>query len=354
MDDFQTEHHPALILVVDAEINNRNLLTDHIMIHHHNALTAANGREALEVIEQQAPDLILLDIMMPEMNGFDVLERLKADHRFRHIPVIVLSASDDIDDTIRCIQLGAEDRLSKPFNSVLLWARIDSVLEKKRLRDQEQTYLELLKAGQARSNQLLHAMLPSSAVDRLKAKESVIADYLPEVTVLFADLVDFTKVSSQLRPGEVVDLLNGIFSAFDQLAEQYQLEKIKTIGDSYMLVGGLTNTYPDPAVAVIQMALEMSKALADFKTSTGHIFQMRFGVSTGPVIAGVIGTHKPTYDLWGDTVNLASRMEAYGLPGYIQATSSTCDRVKDRFTFQERGLIDIKGIGEIMAYLLQA
>ena len=196
-------------------------------------------------------------------------------------------------------------------------------------------------------------ILPKPVADQLKQNSSTIAESFPEATVLFADIVGFTQLSAQKSPTEIVTLLNKIFSAFDQLADQHGLEKIKTIGDAYMVVGGLPMPKPDHAEAIAAMALDMQTAIDTFNQETGEAFIMRIGVSTGPVVAGVIGTHKFTYDLWGDTVNMASRMESHGIAGRIQVTDSTYDRLHNKYVFEERGTIDVKGKGEMITYWLK-
>jgi class 3 adenylate cyclase len=297
---------------------------------------------------------VLLDIMMPQMNGYQVLETLKADPALRHIPVVMISAVNDIDSIVRCIELGAEDYLSKPFNPVLLKARINACLEKKRLRDQEQAYLKKLAEEQEKAERLLLNILPEAIAQRLKRGESTIADSFADVTVLFADIVNFTKLSANLSPAQLVEILNEIFSAFDELAETYQLEKIKTIGDAYMVVGGLPTPRSDHAEAIANMALDMQKIIGQFRLQGNEPLQMRTGINTGAVEAGVIGTKKFTYDLWGDTVNTANRMESHGVAGKIQVTVATYERLKDKYIFEERGIIDVKGKGEMQTYFLIA
>lgn len=206
--------------------------------------------------------------------------------------------------------------------------------------------------AQERSERLLINILPKPIADRLKRDPTAIADGYAEVTVLFADIVDFTKFSSGVPPQELVAVLNDVFSEFDELAERYGLEKIKTIGDAYMVVGGLPNARPDHAEAVAGMALEMHEALALCAARTGTPLKLRIGIHIGPVVAGVIGRKKFIYDLWGDTVNTASRMESHGLPGSIQVTQEAYERLRGRFVFQDRGLISIKGKGEMAVYLL--
>jgi adenylate cyclase len=338
--------------VVDDNEVNRDLLARRLKRQGYVVGMAADGFQALEMIRAKPFDLVLLDIMMPQINGYQVLENLKMDESLRHIPVIMISAVDDIDSIVRCIEMGAEDYLSKPFNPVLLKARIGACLEKKRLRDQEQAYLQKLAEEQEKSEKLLLNILPKAIAERLKQGESTIADSFSDVTVMFADLVGFTKLSARLTPTELVGLLNNIFSNFDQLAEQYDLEKIKTIGDAYMVVGGLPTPRDDHAEAIAEMALEMQSKIGEVATIEQEHLQMRMGIHTGPVEAGVIGTKKFTYDLWGDTVNTASRMESQGIPGRIQVTATTYQCLKDKYIFEERGPIDVKGKGEMITYLL--
>lgn len=211
---------------------------------------------------------------------------------------------------------------------------------------------EALSYQQEQTERLLLNILPGPIAARLKLEEKTIADSFSEVTVLFADLVEFTQLSEKISPIELVELLNEIFSVFDGLAEEHGLEKIKTIGDAYMVVGGIPMPRTDHAEAVAKMALDMQKAIADFNAEKKQSFRIRIGINTGPVVAGVIGVKKFIYDLWGDAVNTASRMESQGIPGAIQVSATTWELLKDKFTFKERGVIDVKGKGEMTTYLL--
>ncbi len=210
-----------------------------------------------------------------------------------------------------------------------------------------------LREQQQRTEKLLLNILPQPIAERLKQDVTTIADSFDEVTVLFADLVGFTEMSAHFPPIEMVEKLNLIFSIFDLLTEEYDLEKIKTIGDAYMVVGGLPRPRPDHAEAIANMALDMLEAIAQVNQETQQNFVLRIGINSGSVVAGVIGTKKFIYDLWGDTVNIASRMESQGLPSAIQVTASTYERLKHGYQFQPRGWIDVKGKGEMMTYLLQ-
>jgi class 3 adenylate cyclase len=341
------------VLVVDDHDFSRDAVARSLTLDGHTVVAAKNGRQALTLLRARPFDLVLLDIMMPEVNGFQVLEQCRADSQLRHIPIVVISGNDDLDSVVRCVEMGAEDYLLKPFDHVLFKARVDACLEKKRLRDQEQAYIRQLKAEQEKSERLLLNVLPAPIAARLKHDQGVIAEQFDDVSVLFADIVDFTALAARITPTELVGLLNQIFSLFDQLAEQHGLEKIKTIGDAYMVVGGLPVARADHAEAVADMALAMQRAIARFNAERSELFTMRIGISSGPAVAGVIGTAKFAYDLWGDTVNTASRMESHGLPGHIQVSAATYKRLRKAYRFTARGRIDVKGKGAMRAYLLE-
>jgi class 3 adenylate cyclase len=204
-----------------------------------------------------------------------------------------------------------------------------------------------------KSERLLLNVLPTSIATRLKQTEAVIADGFPDVTVMFADIVDFTRRSERIAPEQVVESLNDLFSVFDQLARERGLEKIKTIGDAYMVVGGLPDPRPDHVEAVAEMALAMRAEVTGHVDPGGQPLAVRIGIDTGPVVAGVIGTSRFSYDLWGDTVNTASRMESHGVPGCIQVTTRTYQRLRDHYRFERRGPIPVKGKGDIVTYLLE-
>ena len=208
----------------------------------------------------------------------------------------------------------------------------------------EQAHQEL-SAERERSESLLLNVLPEPIADRLKDGETTIADQFDEVTVMFADIVGFTPYSAGVSPTDLVDMLNRLFSEFDDLTERYGLEKIKTIGDAYMVAAGLPTSRPDHAEAVADMAIDALEMIARFSDEQKVPLKVRVGINTGPVVAGVIGTKKFIYDLWGDTVNTASRMQTYGVEGAIQVSQETYRLLQDKYRFQDRGLIDMKGKG---------
>jgi adenylate cyclase len=210
----------------------------------------------------------------------------------------------------------------------------------------------LLQTERAKSERLLLNVLPEAIATRLKEREEIIADAFPEVSVLFADIVGFTPYAHRTDPDRTVKLLNDLFSDFDALAEAHGVEKIKTIGDAYMAAGGLPDPRPDHAEAAADLALAMIELTGSRSFVDGQPVQLRVGIDSGPVVAGVIGRRKFIYDLWGDTVNTASRMESQGVPGAIQVTKRVRDLLADRFEFKERGRIDVKGQGVMDTYFL--
>jgi adenylate cyclase len=342
------------ILVVDDNAANRDVLERRLTREGHQVVTANSGGAALELVAAQEFDLVLLDLIMPEMSGFEVLRRLKAAEHSRDVPVIVISALDEIDGVVRCIESGAEDYLSKPFNPVLLRARIGASLEKKSLRDREKQFIADLEREKQRSEALLLNILPQGIINRMRGGETVIADHVEEVTILFCDLVGFTTLSQALPAARTIDFLGRIFSAFDRLAAEHGVEKIKTIGDAYMVVGGIPEYQPDHAMRIATLAPRMLEAVKAISESTALELRARIGIHTGSVVAGVIGTHKFAYDVWGDTVNTASRMESHSLPGRIQVSAATRSALDSGFTFEPRGALEIKGKGLMETYFLVA
>jgi adenylate cyclase len=264
---------------------------------------------------------------------------------FGGTPLVFLAVSDLPGDFATRLVSGAISDLAL-LAAVLL---LGEAIRGRRALDREH---RLLVAEQERSERLLLNILPAAIADRLKRDEGVIADRFPEVSVLFADLVDYTSRSERVAPERVVATLDGLFTVFDELTRDHGLEKIKTVGDAYMVAGGLPEPRPDHAEAVAELALAMREEVARHADPGGQPLQLRIGIDSGPVVAGVIGRHKFSYDLWGDTVNTASRMESQGVPGCIQVTDRTYRRLRDRYRFERRGLVQVKGKGELVTWFL--
>lgn len=221
-------------------------------------------------------------------------------------------------------------------------------------RSLKKNYLQALDidAERSRSEDLLLSILPQTIAERLMDNPDTIADQFTHASILFADIVNFTPLSANMEPQQIVSLLNDIFSRFDLLVERYDLEKIKTIGDAYMVAAGIPIVRDDHAEAMARMALDMQSEVNNFEGPAGEIIQIRIGINSGTVVAGVIGLKKFIYDLWGDAVNVASRMETHGLPGKIQVSSTTHDLLKAHFEFESRGKLEIKGHGKLDTWLL--
>ncbi|HEX5691925.1 MAG TPA: adenylate/guanylate cyclase domain-containing protein [Roseiflexaceae bacterium] len=329
-------------------------------------LQAGSAAEAIACLAERSPDdveLILTDLNMPGVNGIAACQQIKALPMWSDIPIIMVTGSDEVNDLSAAFAAGAIDYITKPANAVELLARVRSAVRlkhemdsrKARERDLEALNQQLeevladlaeqhtlLQREQAKSEQLLLNLLPPPIAERLKQAPGIIADRFEAVTVLFADIVGFTELAASVAPEALVSLLNEVFSCFDQLAEQYGLEKIKTIGDSYMAVGGLPMPRPDHATAVARMAIEMQTAVQALSSAALNV---RIGIHSGPVVAGVIGQKKFSYDLWGDTVNVASRMESHGQAGAIQVSAATYQLIQHAFRCAARGRIQVKGKG---------
>ncbi|MBE9136226.1 adenylate/guanylate cyclase domain-containing protein [Nodosilinea sp. LEGE 07088] len=258
------------------------------------------------------------------------------------------AASRDNDPDFHSLSLNRNDELgdvAKAFRQ--MFERVSHEIDERR-----QVERALLEAN-ARSERLLHNVLPVSIAEQLLNQETgmAIASRFDEATILFADIVDFTGLAAEVPPTQLVQMLDDIFSAFDAIADRLGLEKIKTIGDAYMVVGGLPTPQNDHANRVMAMAIAMLKAVKTFHRQDGNPFCLRIGINTGPVVAGVIGTKKFSYDLWGDAVNIASRLESHGLVDRIQVSETTYQHLQHLYSFEERGCIDLKGRGLMRTYL---
>lgn len=539
----QNDHYQADILVVDDTPDNLRLLIRILQKQGYKVRPVTNGFSALEAIQSSPPDLILLDIMMPDIDGYELCQKLKAEPQFSQIPIIFLSALEEGINKAKAFEVGGSDYITKPFQMKEVLARVSNQLAVRSLQIQlqennqklteqnvqlhqeiaerrqvemetrlllratqaisksenfesaidlilrlicetiewnlgeawipssdgqvlkcalgryasdlsfsefrqtscqlsfqpgvgmpgriwlgqqsewiddvstapEQVFLrsqiaanvglkaafgvpiladnqvlavlifyrdqnldcqprllelvsavatqlgaliqrkqaeESLRLQQKQTERLLLNILPKPIAERLQKEQKLIADHFDEVSVLFADLVGFTEFSARKTPTQLVEILNGIFCEFDRLSESHGLEKIKTIGDAYMVVGGLPTAREDHGRAIALLALEMQSALTQFNLKIGESFQLRIGIHSGSVVAGIIGISKFSYDLWGDTVNVASRMESNGMPGKIQVTGATYERLKEQFIFEERGMIEVKGKGKMLTYWL--
>ncbi len=289
--------------------------------------------------------------IQPRLMGDQTLQEILNSERLfeKEVDLVIFEYNEYTTAVVREVQhieLGL-------FILTLLVLILEGVLIYRPAVEKLSTTFNRLTEEQKKSEDLLLNILPETVANRLKEQPTSIAEAFTEVTVLFADIVGFTQLSTQVSPQELVGLLNRIFSAFDELAQKHGLEKIKTIGDAYMVVGGLPIPRSGHAEAIIEMALDMQQAINKFNIETKFNCNIRIGINTGPVVAGVIGIKKFIYDLWGDTVNIASRMESHGIPGNIQISQTTYEKVKNKYILESRGLIEIKGKGEMQTYLVK-
>jgi adenylate cyclase len=328
---------PGRILVVDDTPANIQTLSAILKAEGYQISVAVNGKQALQVIEKVRPDLVLLDVMMPEMDGYEACERIKASPQWRDLPIIFLTAKKDAEDIVKGFELGAVDYVGKPFNSHELLARVKTHLTIDRLNRE--------------NTRLLLNILPAPIAEKLKRQAGIIAERYEDASVLFADIVGFTPMSARLAAGDLVSILNRVFSLFDELVDRHGLEKIKTIGDAYMVAGGLPDPRPDHLDSMVRLALEMQAGIGRAAPELGNL-QLRIGVHVGSVVAGVIGTRKFIYDIWGDTVNTASRLESHGVPGRVQVSEEVFRRIEPWCRCEPRGLVELKGKGPTNCYLV--
>ncbi|MEW6265436.1 MAG: adenylate/guanylate cyclase domain-containing protein [Thermodesulfobacteriota bacterium] len=347
----QADPFRADILVVDDVPANLTLLTGLLKENGYHVRPVPSGKLALNAVERDPPDLILLDINMPGMDGYEVCQRIKAKESTRDIPIIFLTAKAEVEDEARGLALGAVDYITKPVNPTIVRARVKVQIELKQLRDREREYLKMIQNEKMKSETLLTNVLPETVANRLKKSPGIIAESYEQATVLFADLVGFTKMSERISASRLVEILNDLFSMFDLLVEKYGLEKIKTIGDAYMAVNGVPNSVHQPRAAA-DLALAMLEEIDSYAGKYEEKLQIRVGLHTGPVMAGVIGHKRLVFDLWGDTVNTASRMESHSLPGHIQVSGCVYQQLRDAYDFENRGAMHIKGKGEMVTYFL--
>jgi adenylate cyclase len=349
----------ANVLVVDDQEANVLLFERMLRAAGYSSVQSTmDPREVCELHRKNRYALILLDLKMPGMDGFQVMEGLKEVETDGYLPVLVITAEPG--HKLRALRAGARDFVSKPIDLAEVLMRVHNMIEVRLLHLETKRLYDQVVQEQKVSERLLRNVLPHSIVERLKGRPEVtaddftdiIADSFPEATVLFADIVEFTELSARLGPEELVVMLNEIFSDFDRLADDRGLEKIKTIGDTYLAVAGLPVATADHAVRAAHMALDMLAAMDRFNARSGRKLQVRIGINTGAGVAGVIGKRKFTYDLWGDAVNTASRMQAHGLPGRVQVTESTRRKLSEPFLLEERGAIDLEGKGEMKTWFL--
>ena len=302
-------------------------------------------------------DLIVLDLQMPVMDGFEVMEALKGVEKNGYLPVLVITAQPD--HKLRALKAGARDFISKPFDVAEVLTRVHNLLEVRLLHVEIQrknaelkTLFDQVVAERKVSERLALQVPPDSIAARLQARPDVTADSFADVTVVIADIVGFRELTPAVAPERLTLLLEEIFADFDGQAKQRGLKRIKTLGNSYMAAAGVPVASPDHAVRAAHLALDMIAALERFNERSGHSLQVRVGIASGPVVAGVIGKRMYVYDVWGEAVNTASRMESHGVAGRVQVSERTRRQLGEPFTLEERGALAVEGQGEVQTWFV--
>jgi len=349
----------ASILIVDDKEANVSLLDQMLRgAGYSNISSTSHPREVAQLHRKNHYSLILLDLQMPGMDGFEVMAELKTVETDGYLPVLVVTAQPDL--KLRALKAGAKDFVSKPFELAEVLMRVYNLLEVRLLHLESRKLFMQVEAEQKVSERLLRNVLPAAIVQRLKAQPQrddgsmeIIADSFPEATILFAGLHDFSRLTERMPAAEVVALLSAIYSGFDAITEKLGVEKIKIMGESYMIAAGVPTARADHAEAIAEAALALQEQIALHDAPNGETFSLRIGINTGPVVAGIIGKTKFTYDVWGETVNTAWHMETYGSPGYIQVNQSTYAKLRVKYEFEDRGEFSIKNGASLKTYFLK-
>ena len=324
----------TVLLVDDAPANIQ--VAREILKDAYKTRVATSGAKGLELVKvDPPPDLILLDVKMPEMDGYEVCRRLKADPSTRDIPVIFLTAMTEVADETAGFAVGAVDYIHKPFSPPVVMARVRTHLNLRETR-------ELLATEKRLVDHLLDNTLPAAAVAELKATGKVAPRRFENVAVLFADLVNFTAFCDRHTPEDVVGNLGDLFVLFEECANRYGLEKIKTIGDAFLATAGLLKPVPDPLRASVNCAVEIANRVSGI----GEGWKVRAGVHSGPVMAGIVGRERYQFDIWGDTVNVASRLTSAASPGSVAMTEAKAAELSD-LNVVSRGAVTLKGKGPV-------
>jgi len=327
-----------LLLIVDDSAENLQVL--HALLKdYYRIKVAKNGAKAIEIAhELEKPDLILLDIMMPEMDGYAVCEALRKDSVTRQIPIIFLTALNEVQDETKGFQVGGSDFIVKPFNPDIVKARIKTHID--------------LQFERRRSDDLLRVLLPDKVIDDLKQFNEHKPEIKQDVSILFCDFVGFTKITSQLDPEFLIGELSEIFGAFDEICTKNGCARIKTIGDAYMAASGLFERTPHHAQGLVQTGKEFIDLLNERNKTSQQAWHCRIGIHSGEVIAGIIGKTRFIYDVMGDDVNIAARVESAGQTMKVTFTQATKDKLGEHANTVALGKVNLKGKGEMDLFML--
>lgn len=342
--DVQNNAAQQTILVVDDNKNNLDLMLATLSEYNYRLLAATSGERALKVVSKVKPDLVLMDIQMPEMDGFETTRKLKSNPDFANVPVLFLSALNDLKNIVTCFEAGGVDYISKPFQKEELLARISTHLKLKELQAGLQIERDKIIA-------ILQNILPSKYITQLKAGNSPEPQKISNATVIFTDFENFTGIVKNSGATESVHHLNEIFWAFDEIMYHFGLERVKTIGDSYMAVGGVNMVHADIEQRTAMAALRVQEFIHAYnKKSDGNDWKLRIGVHHGPIVAGIIGYQKIAFDVWGDTVNYASRLETAADTNGIAVSESFYQSVSDTLNLTRKEISTLHNMGKTEVY----
>lgn len=391
------------IVIVEDSPMQATLLRRILKREGHNVIAAQDGDEGLELIYKHHPGIVITDIDMPGMNGYELCRQVKDAEELSNIPVVLVTSLLKAEDLIHGIEVGADNYITKPYSADTLVKKVDELIAKplppihnrkpeevvidgeqykirtsrehilnflittyENISKQNQKLTQLheevkeankqLEVSQKETQKLLYNILPKKVADGLMAYGKVRPERYDDVTIMFSDFNNFSAATEDMNPQKLVKTLEAYFDYFDDITERYGLEKIKTIGDSYMFAGGLPERGKTHPVDMVLAALEIREYMENKKEELGEddeaYWPVRLGINTGQVIAGIIGEKRIAYDVWGNTVNLASRMESYGTTETINVSENTYNRVKDFFECESRGKVTVKGFGPVSMYFV--
>ena len=334
------------VLIVEDEEAIREEMKEALEDDGYECVEAQAAGPAIERLRSDAQiDILITDLTMPGKSGLDLVKAVKAEWMGRDLEFVVVTGHGGIEEAIEALKLGVIDFLVKPIDPrelVHIVHNASFLIDLRRER----------RGSEEKIEKLLLQVLPEKVVRRLNDGETLIADSFENATVLFSDLVRFTWISARMSPQQVVESLNCIFGEFDDIAKRLGVEKVKTIGDAYLAVAGVPEPRSEHTQAMADMALAMLEALERVNGELSQPFEMRIGLYTGPIVAGIIGKHRFTYDIWGDTVNMASRFESYSLPNRIHIPESIAGVLDEKYVLETRGVMEIRGKGPMNTYFL--
>ncbi|MCZ6477796.1 MAG: response regulator, partial [Gemmatimonadetes bacterium] len=345
----QTDEVAGSLLVVDDNAMNRDLLSRQLARAGFMVQTAESGAEALRIMDGRDFDLVLLDVIMPEMDGLEVLRRVKSDPHLAETPVIVLSSLDDVESAIRCIELGADDFLHKPFHPTLLQARIGASLEIRRRRDEHDRQLARLDESELFVERILRSSFPAAIADRIRSGETEIVESYGDVTVLWCD-VESAACDRTRDPSQVAGRMQRLLEALDRVAEEHELGTVVQAGDGVVLAGGVPIPAEDHAHRVASAALALRDGL---RSDPSFDAPIRVGMDSGEVTGGVLGGERLGYRLWGDPVDLARSLGRQAETGQVMVSPGAYRLLKDGWAFATLGVQEIPGRGQMRTYVLE-